>query len=106
MSDMRKVPWSYREQRACANCAHLFRFMDYEGEGLYCAFCAPTRPKCGSLAMKGERFVESWPDKDAEWRAEFDAWTEWARPREVEPHGICTSWCAMPESADESRRDA
>lgn len=83
------LPASYREQRACANCALAFAHQEYDcGIQYYCTLRAPPRPRCGSVAM-GETFANA-NFEDAElFESDMNAWDEWSDGREVEPHGTC-----------------
>ena len=92
-------PESYSIQKGCINCKHVFVLSEYdEGNRYFCHRDKSERPLCGSCYM---REIWDWgvsdPDtkaltdeeKDILYSKRWDAWDEWAEPREVEPHGVC-----------------
>lgn len=81
----------YREQCGCHSCERVFRLDQYDsGSIYYCTFGAEPRPKCGSVAMDGERF--SHEDYYEEGGA-YDKWIEWSKDKEVKPWAICEKFC-------------
>lgn len=90
------IPADYRVQNGCHNCAHGVRIFDYDGEqGHYCAFNAPPRPPCGSVAMGEYRPYTS----DADDEAWYKAWEAWADKRVVMLWGMCSQWATASEPA-------
>lgn len=80
------LPASYREQRACANCRHVFKRSDYDdGDDFYCTLNAPRRPMCGSVYME-EDFCAM---NEHEYAKADKRWNEWASGRSVLASGTC-----------------
>lgn len=81
-------PESYRIQKSCCNCKHVFEKYDYDSPSdYYCTFNSQTRPKCGSVSMK-----EDFSDFHIHFEINLEErleWEKWSRDNEVMPHGIC-----------------
>jgi len=82
---------SYKQCRGCHNCGYVFIYYDYDAATkYYCAFKAPPRPKCMSMAMRSyEEYVDMDTEGEEAWYAAYDAWDEWRKGREVHPWGKC-----------------
>jgi len=90
MSDNR-LPEGFRLQAGCHNCRHCAMTWDHdEGRTFWCAFDAPPRPPCGSVAM-GERLSFLLSDKEVRRQRHMD-WEEWSEGRQTSSHGICPQW--------------
>ena len=87
---MKGRPSTYREQKSCRICSHVFKKREYEeGDAFFCMRDGVERPMCGSVLMK-EHFVFI-EDKSAR-RSAYDLWEEWAMEREVSAWGICDEY--------------
>lgn len=83
--EIRFIPGSYRLQACCADCAHVFVRMEYEGnDELYCTLAASPRPPCMSILMGEDGPMLPWGTRN-EGREKWDAWKH---GRNVLPHGI------------------
>ena len=93
---MSRLPDSYRVQNGCRDCRHCARICEYDdGNTYYCAYGAPERPPCGSVAMEesfSERGVEPLLEREDRELARIEAWAEWSEGREVAAWGTCGHW--------------
>lgn len=84
------LPVSYSPQVGCHDCRFVFVYSEYDcGERYYCTHGAPTRPRCGSVAMGEHFFPDDGPDEGVE---PINRWQEWSKGREVQPWGTCAEW--------------
>ena len=82
----------YRLQPGCWCCKHTFCKTEYEESSqLYCKYKAPKRPKCGSVAMKGEAWPLSVRDEKRFTKC-MKEWDRWSRPRRVSEFSICDAF--------------
>lgn len=82
----KKLHASYWEPNGCYNCQHVFVKLEYDGDTEhFCNKGKSKRPLCGSVCM-GENRSKFYVG------VRYTRWMEWAKPRVVQPHGICVLW--------------